>query len=82
MGVVVKDGVCYVNLSTTFLTQIYNVTPEAVIYSIVNSLCEVSGIDKVQISVDGDTSIFFREKMQLNATYERNLDMLEKGLMN
>ncbi len=82
LGVVVKDGVCYVNLSTTFLTQIYNVTPEVVIYSIVNSLCEVSGINKVQISVDGDTSIVFREKMQLNATYERNLDMLEKGLIN
>lgn len=82
LSVVVKDGVCYVNLNNTFLTQVYSVTPEVAIYSIVNSLCEVSGINKVQISVDGDTSIVFREKMQLNATYERNLDLMDKGTMN
>ena len=82
LSVGVKDGVCYVNLSNTFLTQVYSVTPEVVVYSIVNSLCEVSGINKVQISVDGDTSIVFREKMQLNAMYERSLDMLDKGTTN
>lgn len=82
LSVVVKDGVCYVNLNSTFLTQVHSVTPEVVIYSIVNSLCEVSGINKVQISIDGDTSIVFREKMQLNATYERNLDLMDKGTMN
>ncbi len=82
ISVVVKDGVCYVNLNNTFLTQVYSVTPEVAIYSIVNSLCEVSGIKKVQISIDGDTSIVYREKMQLNAMYERNLDMLDKGTSN
>ena len=82
ISVVVKDGVCYVNLNSTFLTQVYSVTPEVAIYSIVNSLCEVSGINKVQISIDGDTSIVFRDSMQLNATYGRNLDILDKGLMN
>lgn len=82
LSVVVKDGVCYVNLNNTFLTQAYSVTPEITIYSIVNSLCEISGIYKVQISVDGDTSIVYREKMQLNATYERNLDLLDKGILN
>ena len=82
LSVVVKDGVCYVNLNHTLLTQGYSVTPEVVVYSITNSLCEVSGINKVQISVDGDTSIVFREKMQLNAMYERNLEMLDKGTGN
>lgn len=80
ISVVVKDGVCYVNLSNAFLTQVYSVTPEVTIYSIVNSLCEVSAIQKVQISVDGDTSIVYRDKMQLNATYERNMDLLAKGI--
>lgn len=82
ISVVVKDGVCYVNLSTTFLSQTYNVTPEVTIYSIVNSLCEVSGIKKVQISIDGDTNIVYRDKMQLNATYGRNLELLDKGMLN
>ena len=80
LSVVVKDGVCYVNLSNAFLSSLYDVTPEVTIYSITNSLCEVSGINKVQISVDGDTSIVYRDKMQLNATYRRNLDLLDKGL--
>ena len=79
LSVVVKDGVCYVNLSNTFQTLVYNVTPEVTIYSIVNSLCEISGIQKVQISIDGDTSIVYRDKMQLSATYERNLDLMDKG---
>ena len=82
ISVVVKDSVCYVNLSNTFLTQVYSVTPEVVIYSIVNSLCEVSQIQKVQISIDGDTSVIYRDKMQLNATYERNLDLMDKGIKN
>lgn len=82
LSVVVKDGVCYVNLNNTFLTQSYSVTPEVTIYSIVNSLCEVSAIQKVQISIDGDTSIVYRDKMQLNAIYGRNLDLLDKGIQN
>ncbi len=77
LSVVIKDGVCYVNLSNTFLNQVHSVTPEVVIYSIANSLCEVSSITKVQISVDGDNSIVFRDKMQLNATYERNMEIIE-----
>ena len=82
LSVVVKDGVCYVNLNNTFQTMVYSVTPEVTIYSIVNSLCEISGIQKVQISIDGDTSIVYRDKMQLNATYERNLDLMDKGIQN
>ena len=31
-----------------------------------------------EISIDGDTSIVYRDKMQLNATYERNLDLMDK----
>lgn len=82
LSVVVKDGVCYVNLSSAFLTQVYSISPEVAIYSVVNSLCEISGIGKVQISVDGDSSIVFREKMPLNAIYEFNRDILDKGMTN
>lgn len=82
LSVVVKDGVCYANLSSSLLTQVQSVTPEVIIYSIVNSLCEASGINKVQISIDGDTSIVFREKMPLNAIYEFNRDILDKGMTN
>ena len=48
-----KDGVCYVNLSADFLIPYENVPTSISVYSIVNSLCELPNIDKVQILVDG-----------------------------
>ena len=75
-NVTVKDGVCYVNLDENFLNQIYNVTPEVTIFSITNSLVELSNVNKVQISVNGDSSGVYREKYNLTTYFERNLDIL------
>lgn len=75
-NVTVRDGVCYVNLDETFLTQIYNVTPEVTIFSITNSLVELSNVNKVQISINGDTSGVYREKYNLTTYFERNLDII------
>ena len=73
----VTDGICYVNLSDNFLAQPYTVLPEITIYSIVNSLVELEGVNKVQILVNGDTSGVFRETMPLSQIYERNLDLVD-----
>lgn len=78
MGVTVKDGICYVNLNSDFLTQPYNVAPNVTVYSITNSLVELPNVNKVQISVDGKTDISYREKVSLNNVFERNLDILVK----
>lgn len=77
ISVTVKDRICYVNLSSDFLNQPYNVTSDVTIYSITNSLAELSNVNKVQISVDGETNIAYREKLSLNNVFERDLDMLE-----
>ena len=82
LSVVVKDNVCYANLSSSFLNPIYNVSSEVVIYSIVNSLCQITGINKVQILVDGDSGFMYREKMSLNALYEFNKEILDAGMEN
>lgn len=76
ISVSVKDGICYVNLSEEFESQPYNVSAEVTIYSITNSLVELSNVNKVHISVDGKTNVFYREKMNLNEVFERNLDLL------
>ncbi|HJC57776.1 MAG TPA: GerMN domain-containing protein [Candidatus Eisenbergiella intestinipullorum] len=78
LGVTVRDGICYVNLDETFLTQIYNVTPEVVIYSITNSLVELTSVNKVQLSINGQTDLIFRETFNLANLYERNLDLIAK----
>ena len=64
------------NLSEDFLTQVYNVTADVVIYSIINSLVELSSVNKVQISVNGKTDLIFRETFNLANMYERNLDLV------
>ena len=77
VSVNVKDGICYVNLDNAFLTQIYNVTPEVTIYSITNSLVEIANVNKVQISINGDTNITYKECINLSSVFERNLELVE-----
>lgn len=76
LGVTINDGTCYVNLSEAFLTQLSNVTAEVVIYSIANSMAELSNVNKVQISVNGETDILYRETISLNTAFERDLDLV------
>ena len=76
VSVAVRDGTCYVNLNENFLTQIYNVSSEVTIYSIVNSLAELPNVNKVQIAVNGDSNVMFRENTSLAVTFGRNLDIV------
>lgn len=76
VSISVRDGICYVNFDDNFLTQIYNVSSDVAIYSIVNSLAELSGVNKVQISVNGETNILYRESVSLTTVFERNLDLI------
>ncbi len=74
VSISVLDGVCFVTLDEGFLAPNNEVNEGVVIYSIVNSLVELPNVNKVQISVNGDTSITYREKFPLSTVYERNLD--------
>lgn len=51
-----KDGICYVNLSQDFLTKTTtaNINDVVTVYSIVNSLCELEEVDKVQFLMEGE----------------------------
>lgn len=70
INIAVVDGSCYVNLNESFLNQNYEVQEPVVIYSIVNSLGALSNIEKVQISVNGDTSGTYRDTMELSQMYQ------------
>ncbi len=76
ISVTVKDGICYVNLSENFLTVAGNVTSDVTIYSLANSLVELANVNKVQIAVEGETNIMFRENTSLVTSFERNLDIV------
>lgn len=71
INVMTKDGICYVNLDENFLTVVNNVSTDVSIYSIVNSLVELSNINKVQILINGEVPSSFSA-----STFERNLDIV------
>ena len=73
VSVSVVDGVCYVSLDEAFKNQDYKVNEAIVIYSIVDSLSELSTISKVQISVNGDTSGAYRDNFPLADMYDLSL---------
>lgn len=71
INVLTKDGICYVNLDENFLTVQGNVSTDVSVYSIVNSLAELSNINKVQILINGEVPSSFSA-----GTFERNLDIV------
>ena len=75
ISVNIKDGICYVNLNNAFLTLTGNVTADTAIYSLVNSLTELSGVVKVQLAVDGETEVKLGDKT-LSNLFERNLELI------
>lgn len=74
-----RDGICYVNLDASFMTGSVNTNEVVPIYAIVNSLVELPAVNKVQISINGETSRKYRELVSLDALFERNLDILEES---
>ena len=77
LSVMTKDGICYVNFDDSFMTESTDVSPELEIYSIVNSLCELSYINKVRISINGETKVKFKDSISLEYTFTRNLDIVK-----
>lgn len=75
-SVTTKDGVCTVDFSERFLEKPKEVSEEAMVYAIVNSLVELPGIQKVQFLIGGEVHKLF-QKMDLSLSYERNLNIVE-----
>ena len=52
------------------------------IYSIVNSLSELSTVSRVQIRINGSEDAVFRDLISLNTVFERNFDYIVGGKTN
>lgn len=79
LGVSLADNICYVNLDSSFEGEVMGVQPETTIYSIVNTLVSVCGVKEVQISVNGDTKVTFRDKIELDQFFKSDPQMLQEG---
>ncbi len=77
ISVTTKDNICYVNLDDSFTKGKVDVPASVTIYSIVNSLTELSHVNSVQITVEGAADIKYRNEISLEKPLSRNLDYLK-----
>ncbi len=74
----IDENICYINFDDVFLKQNLGVREDVAIYSIVNSILEINTINKVKILVNGSSNVMYRDMLNLDTVFERNLDYLEK----
>lgn len=74
--VMVKDGICYVDFNEKFMEKREGITAEVTIYSIVNSLTELSNVYKVQFLINGTAKKEY-QNLDFSSTFERNLEIVE-----
>lgn len=72
LGVTIADRVCYVDMNHSFQDYALDIPENIMVYSIVNSLLAVCDADKVQISIEGNTSGKLKEELPLYSFYEKN----------
>lgn len=72
----IKDGVCYVDLSSEFNNTLNTCLDTVTIYSVVNSLCALPTVNKVQFLIDGEKQEFYRETIPMDGMFERSLDLV------
>lgn len=76
IGIETKDNVCFVNLSSDFISRSGTSSLETslTLYSVVNSLCEIENVKAVQILINGETGLEFGNYV-LDIPYEPNSDI-------
>lgn len=72
----IRDGICYVDFNEKFLETRSGITPEVAVYSVVNSLTELSNVYKVQFLINGATRKNYGN-LNFSNTFERNLEIVE-----
>lgn len=76
LDISIRSGTCYVNFDSSFLTETMDLSPEIVIYSIVNSLTELNDINQVQFMVNGSSNVNFMDSISLAEPFTKNLNYL------
>ena len=74
--IIIREGVCYVDFNEKFMEKRQGITAEVAVYSIVNSLTELSNVYKVQFSINGSTRKNYHN-LDFSQAFERNLEIVE-----
>lgn len=74
-----EDGICYVNLSKSFINEDVDgiESKNITIYSVVNSLTELESVNRVQFLIDGE-KVSDIEGVDFSKTFERNPSLIKE----
>lgn len=72
-----RNDICYVYFDSKMSNSLVSVKDDVLIYSIVNSLSELTYISKVQIIVDGQIGKKINDTISIDKAFSRNLDIVE-----
>lgn len=78
INVSTMDGTCYVNLNEGFLQPYGTVTAQVSVYSLVNSLTELPNVNRVQLMINGEQAVMYKDSISLEAPIERKLEIVEQ----
>ncbi len=80
LGVTIKDGICYVNLDDEFLTGGVGNEPNGDHHLFhINSLVEGTTASKVQITVNGEKNISYKDAVDLTQPLQRDMGWVENA---
>lgn len=72
----ISDGVCYVTLDSTLLTEKSDISNKAIIYSIVNSLCDSADVKTVVIKISNSNAKTQQNNLEISGTYVADKSMV------
>jgi germination protein M len=82
LNISLTDDVCYINLAQDFVDSALKLPDEIILYSVVNSLVDSCDCSKVELSIEGDSSLDFGEEMSLFQFYEKNSNLITLQIEN
>lgn len=76
LDVAVENDTCIISMDNAYGQTAGGVTPEAAVYAVVNSICENCDVDKVQIKIEGESEVKFRDVVDLSQGLTRNEEIV------
>lgn len=80
LSVIKEQGLCTINFDSTFNQAVSQspVDPTAAVYSIVDAVCDTTGVKQVQIQIDGKTDVKYLDTVDISQPFEPSREMLSK----
>jgi germination protein M len=75
----IREGICYVDLDTGFLKKVDDQSFELNIYSVVNTLTQVTGVSRVQFLIDGDIYSGTIDGVRIDGLFEKNTNIVYRS---